>query len=175
MFFISKISAKGGHFEIQKELYVQTIIKQLKFHRKLTKMDLNLETLISKQKNTDIKNRAELGKALISSNFLTKPENLKNIKPKDKPQVLYRYLIRNNESDVLTMIKQIEDDIDEDMIKEFLKDADQCPMYMVIVYLHQILLNYQKCLSMFFKIKIIKSNVFGWLQDIQANILMAND
>ena len=61
------------------------------------------------------------------------------------------------------MIKQIEDDIDEDMIKEFCKDADQSPMYMVRVYLHQILHNYQKCLTMFFKIKIIKQNVFAWL------------
>jgi len=76
---------------------------------------------------------------------------------------------------MLTMIKQIEDNIDEDIIKEFCKEADHCPMYMVRVYLHQILHNYQKCLSMFFKIKVIKTNVFGWLEDIQANILMHND
>jgi len=28
---------------------------------------------------------------------------------------------------------------------------------------------------MFFKIKIIKPNVFAWLQDIQANIMQRND
>jgi len=28
---------------------------------------------------------------------------------------------------------------------------------------------------MFFKIKVIKENVFVWLQDIQANILAHND
>mgnify|MGYP006893249579 CR=1 FL=1 len=50
--------------------------------------------------------------------------------------MLYKYLIQKNEKDVLTMIKHIEDTIDEDVIKEFCKDADHCPMYMVRVYLH---------------------------------------
>jgi hypothetical protein len=38
--------------------------------------------------------------------------------------VLYKYLIIKNERDVLNMIKLIEDNIDEDVIKEFCKDAD---------------------------------------------------
>lgn len=80
--------------------------------------------------------------------------------------MLYKYLFIKNEKDVLTMIRLIEENIDEDVIKEFCKDADQCPMYMVRIYLHQILHNYQKCLEMFFKIKIIKPNVFVWLHEI---------
>lgn len=64
------------------------------------------------------------------------------MKKKDKPQALYRYLVQKNEKDVLTMIRQIEDDIDEDVIKAFCRNADQCPMYMVRVYLHQLLHNY---------------------------------
>jgi len=71
------------------------------------------------------------------------------------------------------MIKQIEDDLDEDEIKEFCSEADHSPMYMVRVYLHQILHNYQKCLSMFFKVRVIRENVFKWLTDIQANIQMS--
>lgn len=97
-----------------------------------------------------------LSNAINSKSFLTKPENLKNIKRKDRPQVLYKYLIQQNEKDVLTMIKQIEETADEDIIKDFCKDADLCPMYMVRIYLHQILHNYQKCLTMFFKINIIR-------------------
>ena len=58
------------------------------------------------------------------------------MKEKDKPQLLYKYLIEKNEKDVLMMIKQIEDIVDEDVIKRFCKDADLCPMYMVRVYLH---------------------------------------
>lgn len=54
------------------------------------------------------------------------------------------------------MIKHIEEEIDEDTIKEFCRDADLCPMFMVRIYLHQLLHNYQKCLTMFFKIKIIR-------------------
>lgn len=73
------------------------------------------------------------------------------------------------------MIKLIQHDVDEDVIKQFSKEADHCPMYMIRVYLHQILHNYQKCLTMFFRIKIIKHNVFTWLQEIQANIMMRND
>lgn len=80
--------------------------------------------------------------------------------------MLYKYLVKKNEKDVLTMIKQIESVISEDVIKEFCKDADCSPMYMVRIYLHQLLHNYQKCLNMFFKIKVIKENVFAWLQDI---------
>lgn len=61
---------------------------------------------------------------------------------KDKPALLYKHLIQKNEKDVLQMIKNIEEDIDEDTVKEFCKDADLCPMYMVRVYLHQLLHNY---------------------------------
>lgn len=89
--------------------------------------------------------------------------------------MLYKHLIRQNEKDVITMIKRIQDDIDEDVVKEFCKEADHCPMFMVRIYLHQILHNYQKCLTMFFRIKVIKENVFQWLYDIQANIMMHND
>ena len=34
------------------------------------------------------------------------------------------------------MIKLIEEDIDEDVVKKFCKEADHCPMYIVRVYLH---------------------------------------
>jgi hypothetical protein len=43
------------------------------------------------------------------------------------------------------MIKHIEsssDPVDEDIIKVFLKEADSCPLFMVRVYLHEILGNY---------------------------------
>ena len=76
---------------------------------------------------------------------------------------------------MLNLIKLVEDKVPEDTIKAFCTEADSSPLYMVRVYLHQHLHNYQKCLQMFFKIKVIKSNVFTWLQDIQANILAHND
>ena len=34
------------------------------------------------------------------------------------------------------MIKYIQYDVDEDVIKQFSKEADHCPMYMIRVYLH---------------------------------------
>jgi len=89
--------------------------------------------------------------------------------------MLYRYLACKNEKDVLTILKRIEEDIDEDVVKAFCKEGDHCPMFMVRVYLHQLLHNYQKCLTMFFRIKAIKENVFTWLKGIQADILMHND
>jgi hypothetical protein len=51
MFFIAKISSRGSLIKIDEELYQSTIIKQLKFHRKLLKMDLNIEGLINATKN----------------------------------------------------------------------------------------------------------------------------
>lgn len=117
----------------------------------------------------------QLTQAIKQRYFLEKPEIDQNVNEKDKPQVLYKYLAQKNEQDVLTILKRIEDDIDEDVIKEFCKEGDHCPMFMVRVYLHQLLHNYQKCLTMFFRIKAIKENVFTWLKDIQANILMHND
>jgi len=59
--------------------------------------------------------------------------------------MLYKHLIYKNEKDLLMMIKHIEnssDPMDEDLIKEFQKEADLCPLFMVRVYLHQILGNY---------------------------------
>lgn len=127
------------------------------------KMDLNLEDLISAQKAQGIKLTKDLSRAIATQMFLQKPEHLKDMNKKDRPQLLYKHLVKKNEKDVLTMIKAIEEKVDEDVIKEFSKEADHCPMYMIRVYLHQILQNYQKCLTMFFRIKIIKSNVFAWL------------
>ena len=49
-------------------------------------MDINLESLICKQKNLGIKNYKDLSKAILGSNFLMKPaESMLNIKSKDKP------------------------------------------------------------------------------------------
>jgi hypothetical protein len=47
MFFIANISKKGKIVKIDDELFQQTIIKQLKFHRKLLKLDLNIHDLIN--------------------------------------------------------------------------------------------------------------------------------
>jgi nitrogen regulatory protein PII-like uncharacterized protein len=83
---------------------------------------------VGKQKNQALKNAKNMGKAIYSSNFLIKPKNYKNLRKKDKPQMLYKYLIQKNEKNVLIMVKQIEDDIDEDIIKEISRDADFCPI-----------------------------------------------
>lgn len=40
------------------------------------------------------------------------------------------------EKDIEGLIKQIEDQVDEETIKEFCKEADHSPIYMVRVYLH---------------------------------------
>ena len=65
---------------------------------------------------------------------------------KDKPELLYKYLVVNNEKDVLKLVKLVEDQVAEDTIKDFCTEADSSPMYMVRVYLHEYLHNYQKCL-----------------------------
>jgi hypothetical protein len=46
MFFIAKISKKGSLINIDEALVQSSIIKQLKFHRKLLKMDLNVQELM---------------------------------------------------------------------------------------------------------------------------------
>lgn len=122
-----------------------------------------------------IKNWQQLSQAIIGKNFIQKPEIEQGVSKKDKPELLYKYLVVNNEKDVLKLVKLVEDQVAEDTIKDFCAEADSSPMYMVRVYLHEYLHNYQKCLQMFFKIKVIKENVFTWLQDIQANILAHND
>ena len=66
MFFISKISSKGGVIKIDDELYQSTIIKQLKFHRKLLTMDLNIESLINASKNQGIKQSKDISKAIAT-------------------------------------------------------------------------------------------------------------
>jgi hypothetical protein len=40
-----------------------------------------------------ISNSKDLGKALKNENFLMNPENLNDVKSKDRPQLLYKYLI----------------------------------------------------------------------------------
>ena len=47
MFFISKISMRGKQLKLDEQLFQSIIIKQLKFHRKLLKMDLNVADLIN--------------------------------------------------------------------------------------------------------------------------------
>lgn len=42
MFFIAKISKKGSQIKIDNALCQSTILQQLKFHRKLLKLDLNI-------------------------------------------------------------------------------------------------------------------------------------
>lgn len=49
MFFISKISKRGAMLNIETQLYQSTILKQLKFHRKLLKLDVNINDLISEK------------------------------------------------------------------------------------------------------------------------------
>lgn len=108
---------------------------------------------------------------------MSKPAVAPTVKEKDKSQALYVHLIRSNEQDVLTMIKRLEEregQIDEDVLKEFCKEADSCPMFMVRVHLHELLQNYQKCLSLFFKIAAIKPNVFEWLRNIHSNFTGTN-
>jgi len=122
-----------------------------------------------------IKNAQQLSQAIMGKNFIQKPEIEQVASNKDRPELLYKYLVVNNEQDVLNLIKLVEDKVPEETIKAFCTEADSSPLYMVRVYLHQHLHNYQKCLQMFFKIKVIKQNVFTWLQDIQANILAHND
>jgi hypothetical protein len=84
----------------------------------------------------------QLAQAIQQSNFLEKPEIDQAVNEKDKAQMLYRYLASKNEQDVMTLIKRIQGHIDEDVIKEFCKEGDHCPMFMVRVYLHQLLHNY---------------------------------
>ena len=51
IFFISKVSQKGMVITINHELYCSTITKQLKFHRKLCDMSIDILTLVQAQKN----------------------------------------------------------------------------------------------------------------------------
>jgi hypothetical protein len=85
MFFISKISSRGGLIKIDEELYQSTIIKQLKFHRKLLKMDVNIEDLINASKNIAMKGTKDISKAIAQQNFMQKPVELKGMNKKDKP------------------------------------------------------------------------------------------
>lgn len=47
MFFIAKISKKGSEIPIDSTLCQATILKQLKFHRKLLKIDLKIQDLMA--------------------------------------------------------------------------------------------------------------------------------
>jgi hypothetical protein len=85
MFFISKISSRGGLIKINEELYQSTIIKQLKFHRKLLKMDVNIDDLINASKNLAMKGSKDVSKAIGQQNFMQKPVELKGMNKKDKP------------------------------------------------------------------------------------------
>lgn len=85
MFFISKISSRGGLIKIDEELYQSTIIKQLKFHRKLLKMDVNIEDLINASKNLASKGSKDISKAIAQQNLTQKPVELKGMNKKDKP------------------------------------------------------------------------------------------
>lgn len=85
MFFISKISSRGGLIKIDEELYQSTIIKQLKFHRKLLKMDVNIDDLINASKNLAMKGSKDVSKAIGQQNFMQKPVELKGMNKKDKP------------------------------------------------------------------------------------------
>lgn len=127
------------------------------------------------KKSQGIKSWQQLSQAITSKSFLQKPEIKQGQNSREKQELLYKHLLVTNEKDVLNLIKLVEEKVDEDTIKEFCSEADYSPMYMVRIYLHQFLHNYQKCLQMFFKIEVIKENVFRWLQDIQANILAHND
>ena len=59
MFFIAKISKKGSLINIDETLVQSSIIKQLKFHRKLLEMDLNVKELMQPQISQNIKNIAQ--------------------------------------------------------------------------------------------------------------------
>jgi hypothetical protein len=59
MFFIAKISKKGSLINIDEALVQSSIIKQLKFHRKLLKMDLNVQELMQHHVSSNIKNIAQ--------------------------------------------------------------------------------------------------------------------
>ena len=85
MFFISKISSRGGLIKINEELYQSTVIKQLKFHRKLLKMDVNIDDLINASKNLAMKGSKDVSKAIGQQNFMQKPVELKGMNKKDKP------------------------------------------------------------------------------------------
>ena len=85
MFFISKISSRGGLIKINEELYQSTIIKQLKFHRKLLKMDVNIDDLINASKNLAMKGTKDISKAIAQQSFMQKPVELKGMNKKDKP------------------------------------------------------------------------------------------
>jgi|TARA_B110000285_G_C15103960_1_gene606754 hypothetical protein len=85
MFFISKISSRGGLIKIDEELYQSTIIKQLKFHRKLLKMDVNIDDLINASKNLAMKGTKDISKAIAQQSFMQKPVELKGMNKKDKP------------------------------------------------------------------------------------------
>lgn len=56
MFFISRIGRRGHEILIESSLITQIIIKQLQFHRKLLKLDINIEDLVEAKKMQGIKN-----------------------------------------------------------------------------------------------------------------------
>ena len=138
----------------------------MQFHRNLLSLNLNIDELA--QTKLTMSKVASLAAQKFS---FGKPEQAPVEEEDLEPaQRLYKSLVQHNEANVLNLIKSIEYRVHEDVIKGFCKEADHSPMYMVRIHLHQFLHNYQKCLQMFFKIKVIKAHVFQWLQDIAATI-----
>jgi hypothetical protein len=57
-----------------------------------------------------------------------------------------------------------------DEISALLEDAKSSPLFKLKIYLYQLQGDFQKCLTLFFQIKAIKSDVFAWLQEIQHTL-----
>ena len=119
-------------------------------------MNLKVQDLLQAKSTLKTKSNLQIAQMISTKSNTTKVE-IEDIKP---DQQLYKYLVKSNESDVLHLVKLIETSVDDEKIKEFCKEADLSPMFMVRIYLHQRLFNYQKCLQMFFKIEVIKEHVF---------------
>ena len=95
-------------------------------------MDLNIENLTqSKFKMTKVVS------LIMQKNTSSKVEAPMIEDDELEPaQRLYKCLVKENEAAVLNLIKLIEQDVSEDVIKDFCKEADHSPMYMVRIYLH---------------------------------------
>jgi hypothetical protein len=96
-------------------------------------------------------------------------------KIKDKTYNIYTYLIKKNEKDVIQLLLRYKDNLPKDKIRDLLDEAKSAPLFKLIVLLHQLLGNYQRCLSLFFQIRSIKEDVFSWLSEVQIMIENGTD
>ena len=144
MFFVTSISKKSKIF-ITEELCLRTVSEQILFHKKLLKLD-----------------KEEL-KRLI-------PETQQTRKIKDRTYNTYTYLVKKNEHLILGLVKRHQNNLSADVAQRLVDESASAPLFKLRVLLQQLQGNFQKCLTMFFQIRSIKSDVFGWLDHVQDSL-----